>query len=308
MAPPNLFDLQVNGYGGVDFNADTLDGDALRSACEHMAQDGVRAFLLTLITDDIERTAAKLTNIVSLHNQDSLIQTMVHGIHLEGPFISPAPGYVGAHRSEAVRPGCLEDAKRLVDAGQGLIRLVTLAPEQDAEARLTQWLVKQGVVVSAGHTNATRNELWAALDQGLSMFTHFGNGCPALLPRHDNILARVLSLFDRLWFCFIADGVHIPYFVLANYMRFVGLQRAIVVSDAISAAGMGPGEYTLGEQRVRVDDSLATWSADGSHLMGSACPLRQGAANLREHLGFSAADVEQVTLLNPGLAMASNDC
>ena len=100
--------------------------------------------------------------------------------------------------------------KRLLDQAGGLARLVTLAPERDPDMKVIRHLVRQNVLVSAGHCNPSLDELRAAIDVGLSMFTHLGNGCPPLLERNDNIIQRVLSLRERLTICFIADGVHIP--------------------------------------------------------------------------------------------------
>src|SRR5690606_10237111 len=120
-------------------------------------------------------------------------------------------------------------------------------------------------------------ELDAAIDAGLSMFTHLGNGCPRQMDRHDNVIQRALSRSDRLWLGLIADGVHVPYFALHNYLRSATLNRCLVVTDAISAAGQGPGMYRLGEQTVVVDEQLATWSADRSHLMGSAGTMPRSA-------------------------------
>ena len=192
---------------------------------------------------------------------------------------------------------------RLLEAGEGLIRLVTLAPEEDQECHLIQWLVKNSVCVAAGHCNPSLQVLQRAVDAGLSLFTHLGNGCPLTLDRHDNIIQRVLSLSDRLWISFIADGVHIPFPALRNYLRAAGLDRAIVVSDGISAAGRGPGEYSLAGSTVVVDDSLATWSAGKDHLLGSAMTMRQAHKNLVQNLGLPESDAHQLTNLNPKQAV-----
>ncbi len=165
--------------------------------------------------------------------------------------------------------------------------------------RVTKHLVKHGIRVSAGHCNPSLDELRAAVDAGLSLFTHLGNGCPATLPRHDNIIQRALALSDRLHIGFIADGVHVPFVALANYLKCCGLDRAFVVTDAICGAGLGPGEYSIGEQRVVVDENLATWSADGSHLMGSAGTMERSATNLRQALGLNDAQIAQLTIDNP---------
>lgn len=302
--PAELFDLQVNGYAGVDFNGDDLSAEGLHRACERLRADGVAQALATVITDQAEAMARRLARLAELRSADPLVAQTIAGLHVEGPFISAVPGYVGAHPAAAACDASPESAERLLDAGQGLVRLVTLAPERDAGGAVTRLLVDRGVVVSAGHCDPTLEELRAAIDAGLSMFTHLGNGCPLLMHRHDNIIQRVLSLADRLWVMFIADGVHVPLAALKNYLRLVGPERAIIVSDAIAAAGMGPGRYQLAGREVLVDDRLATWAADRSHLIGSACPLGRAVANLTGELGFSAAAVDHMVSANPRAAVA----
>jgi N-acetylglucosamine-6-phosphate deacetylase len=298
-----FFDLQVNGYMGVDFNADALSAEQLSKACEHLRRDGVDGILATLITDDVDRMAARVRNLVRARAEVPLAQAIVRGIHLEGPFINETPGFVGAHSARAVRPASVAAIEPLVDGGEGLVRLVTLAPERDARMQTTRWLVDHGICVSAGHCDASLDELRAAIDSGLSMFTHLGNGCPLVLHRHDNIIQRVLRLAEQLWICFIVDGVHVPFTALRNYIKFVGLERTIVVSDAIAAAGLGPGEFTLGAMKVVVDEQLATWAADRNHLMGSAMTMPQAHANLRSHLELSTADARRLTSENPRIAL-----
>ena len=281
-------DLQLNGYAGVDFNADGLTAEALHDACEALRRDGVAGVLATVITDHVEVMASRLGRLVELREADGLARDVIRGLHIEGPFISKKPGYVGAHPVDAVRPADVDPMKCLVDAGGGLVRLVTLAPEQDAHQRVTRWLSERGVLVAAGHTDASLDELDAAIDAGLSLFTHLGNGCPMQMHRHDNVIQRALSRSERLTLCFIADGVHVPFYALGNYLRLAG-DRAVVVSDAMAAAGLGPGRYRLGRWEVEVGDDGAAWAPDRSHLVGSAMTMRRAEANLRDHLGLDKA-------------------
>ena len=187
-------DLQVNGCYGVDFNSDDLTGEQLQSVCERLVADSVSGILATIITDDLERMAARLDRLACLREQNPLAKQIIWGIHVEGPFISAEPGYVGAHPRQHVRPADLDAIQRLLDSAQGLVRLVTLALECDAGLKVTSWLSRRGVLVSAGHCNPSLDQLRAAIDAGLSLFTHLGNGCPLMLPRHDNVIQRVLSL------------------------------------------------------------------------------------------------------------------
>ena len=291
---PRYVDLQINGYAGVDFNQDDLSDADLHFACERLREDGVAGILATIITDEIPQMAGRLRRLAAIRQQDPLVREVIWGIHIEGPFINETPGYVGAHPRQSVRPADVETMKRLLDAAGGLTRLVTLAPERDPDMKVIRHLVRQNVLVSAGHCNPSLDELRAAIDAGLSMFTHLGNGCPPLLERHDNIIQRVLSLRERLTICFIADGVHIPPMALKNYLRLAGIERAVVVTDAISAARLGPGRYTLGSQCVEIGEDLIARSSDRSCFAGSTATMPRMAAVLRDALGLSQQEIQRL--------------
>ncbi len=301
----NYFDLQVNGYAGVDFNGDDLDAAGLHRACQQLERDGTAGLLATIITDHLPAMAARLRKLVELREKDDLARRLIVGLHIEGPFLSPADGYRGAHPADAIRPANADDMLRLLDAGAGLVRLVTLAPEQDEGARVVRLLADRGIAVSAGHTNASLDQLRRACDAGLSLFTHLGNGCPMQMHRHDNIIQRALSLHERLTCCFIADGVHVPFMALGNYLRSAGLERCVVVSDAMAAAGLGPGRHRLARWEVEVGEDGAAWAPDRSHLVGSAMTLRQAHHNLTTHLGLSEADCRHLLHDQPRRCIAA---
>jgi N-acetylglucosamine-6-phosphate deacetylase len=298
-----MFDLQVNGYAGTDFNRDDLTPEALRHACECLRDDGVEGILATFITDDLDAMERRMKRLVELRAQDPLAQQIIAGIHIEGPFINIEKGYVGAHPPHAVKSASVDQAKRLFDACDGLAKLVTLAPECDEGFTTTRWLSDQGVCVSAGHCNPSRDVLAASCDHGLKMFTHVGNGCPMLMHRHDNIIQRALSLRDRLWLCFIPDGVHIEFFTLKNYVRAAGLEKSIFVTDAISASRLGPGDYTLAGWDIKIGEDLVARSPDGSHFVGSTVTWPRIQENNRAHLGLSGADLVKLSIGNPKLAL-----
>lgn len=297
--PFGYIDLQVNGYAGVDFNRDGLTVEQLHSCCKKLKDDGVEGILATVITDDVDRMCDRIAAIAKHRAEDELAQELILGIHIEGPFINREPGYVGAHPANAVRPAHVTEMQRLLDAADGLTKIVTLAPECDAGFNVTRMLSNQKIVVAGGHCNPSLDQLDGAIDAGLSMFTHLGNGCPLNMHRHDNIIQRILSLSDRLWISFIADGAHVPFFSLKNYLKTAGLNRCVVVSDTISAAGYGPGTYTLGDQQVVVGDDLATWAPDRSHLMGSACPLPRMHQNLTDEVDLTERECRILLRENP---------
>lgn len=299
------FDLQVNGYAGVDFNQDGLDAESLHRACERIEADGVAGFLATIITDDLDAMCGRLSILASLRDADSLARRLIAGVHIEGPFLNEADGYRGAHPRDAIRSADVESMARLLDAANGLTRIVTLAPERDPGCAVTRLLASQGIIVSAGHTDATLDQLQQAIDAGLSMFTHVGNGCPMQMHRHDNIIQRALSLADRLWLCFIADGAHIPFAALGNYLKLANEDRTAIVTDAIAPAGLGPGRYRFGRWDLVIGEDMVPRAPDQSHLVGSGITMKQNAANLRQALGLSEAVVRKLTLENPRIAIGA---
>ncbi len=298
-----FFDLQINGYAGTDFCSNNLTGEQFHHACKALREDGIDGILATVITDSIESLSAKLRTMVRLREEDALIREMVRGFHVEGPFLSPETGYIGAHPAEWVIPATKESAARLLEAGDGLVRLVTLAPEHDHEAKTTQYLVENGVTVSAGHCDPNLETLARSVDAGLSMITHLGNGCPVVLPRHDNFIQRALSLSDRLWLCFIPDGAHVPFFVLRNTLKMIGLERTIFTSDAIMAAGLGPGTYELSGAPVEIDSDGIARRPGSLNLAGSTIRGFKVAENLRNELGMSEEEVLRVYGENALLAL-----
>lgn len=298
-------DLQLNGYAGVDFGADDLTPTAILAACAAMRADAGGMALATIITDRLESMAARVARLAEAIETNPLVRGVLAGIHVEGPFIRAEKGFVGAHPAECVLRATIEAARVLVAAGRGHVRLVTLAPECDRGERTIRWLVDQGILVFAGHCDPSRAELARAAAAGLAGFTHLGNGCPHLLPRHDNIIQRVLACDALRWISLIPDGVHVPPFVLGTYLRAIGLERAIAVTDATAAAGMGPGRYRIGSREFIVGPDGAAWSEDGTHLVGSTTTMRRVAEVLAtdEHLRLSAADVERLTSGNPHAAL-----
>lgn len=297
------FDLQINGCRGADFCSAELSLERCRAACDALARDGVDAILATVITDSVDRLCAKLRRLVVLREQDPVIRRMIAGFHVEGPFISPLPGYVGAHPPEHVRPADPDAARRLLDAGGGLVRLVTLAPEHDPGLATTALLARQGITVAAGHCDPSLDCLRGSIDAGLSMVTHLGNGCPVTLPRHDNVIQRVLAVSDRLWISFIPDGAHVPFFALGNYLAVCGLDRAIVVTDAIAAAGLGPGRHEFSGMTVEVDDAGVARRPGSPNLAGSTITMPQACRNLERFLGLTPAEIARLVDANPRAAI-----
>jgi N-acetylglucosamine-6-phosphate deacetylase len=141
-----LFDIQVNGAFGVDFNDDALTLDAFQFACSKLRATGIGLFFPTIITAPVESMGARIGKIVSFIEQDSTLDSLVAGLHIEGPFISRQSGYRGTHPEHAILDAQLDVAKRLLDFGRGRIRMLTLAPETDHQFKTTEYLTIQNVV------------------------------------------------------------------------------------------------------------------------------------------------------------------
>ena len=304
MTASSPLDLQLNGYRGLDFGADDLTLERLADICRAYRADGGGRFLATVITDALPVLERRIGALADCIESDAEIGDTIAGIHVEGPFISAERGFVGAHPPEHARdadPGAME---RLLAAGRGHVRMVTLAPERDPGFLTIRRLAERGVLVFAGHCDPALEVLREACAAGLAGFTHLGNGCPPLLHRHDNIIHRVLACDELRFVSLIADGVHLPPYLLAAMLRWLGPDRARVVSDATAAAGMGAGTFRLGGQAVVVGEDGAAWSADRTHLVGSTATVPTLRRVLAE-VGLNEEAIDRVIAINPRRALAA---
>jgi N-acetylglucosamine-6-phosphate deacetylase len=265
IAAPGFVDLQVNGFAGVDFLG--ADADGFQAAGEALLETGVTAYLPTLITSGEADLVCALEAV-----PDAVPGPRILGVHLEGPFLSPAR--LGTHRRDGRRdpdPALLE---RLLDAGP--VRLMTLAPELPAALELIDLLHARGVVVSLGHTDATAAQAHAAFDRGVRAVTHVFNAMRPLAHRDPGVVGAALSRPDVVVQA-IVDGVHLdPDIVRLLWRAAAG--RLSLVTDAIAGAGLGDGTYALGEIEIVVADDVVR-SEDGM-LAGSALTMDEAVRNL----------------------------
>ena len=240
----SLFDIQVNGFAGVDFQQPDLTAAEMRRAVDGLAAHETSRIFTTLITAPISSLSAKFENLERIRAEDPVVAAAVCGYHLEGPWLLPEPGYCGAHDPRCMGAPDERDFDRLQAAAGGNIRLVTLAPEWPGSAEFIRHLRGQNVHVSLGHTNASLGEIETAIDAGARFCTHLGNGVPAEMPRHDNVTQRLLS-FDELTAFFIPDGIHLPPFVLKNFFRAKPRGKSLFTTDCMAAAGAPSGIYRI---------------------------------------------------------------
>jgi N-acetylglucosamine-6-phosphate deacetylase len=268
LAPP-LLDLQVNGYAGVDFQQDKLTAKDLVRAVAGLRESGCTRFLLTLITDQWDRMLARLKNLRKLRSASPLLQRVIVGWHIEGPFLSSEPGFCGAHDPALMLDPKIEQIDELRNLTGDEPLLITIAPERLDAIPAIAHAVSLGVKVSVGHTNARRKRLVQAHKAGATGFTHLGNGCPRDLDRHDNILWR---MFETSGFkvSLIPDTIHVSPALFRLIHKTIGSENIFYVTDAMSAAGAGPGKYKLGRLELEVGIDQIVRLPGSPNFAGSA--------------------------------------
>ena len=279
-----LFDLQVNGFAGVDFNDPRLTEDTALRAIDALRATGVTRFLPTLISSSFEDFARCAKFWAELKHP------AVAGIHMEGPYISAEDGPRGAHEREHIMKASLDDFQRRQGAACGQIRLVTLAPEIPGAIALTEYLVENEIVVSIGHTNASPQQIRDIIKAGATLSTHLGNGCASALPRHPNLIWEQLAA-DELFASFIVDGHHLSPATVKAMILAKRPDRSILVTDAMAAAGCAPGEYELAGQRVVLSKEGRVAPPGKPWLAGSALSLERAIGNT---VKYTRLPLEQV--------------
>ncbi len=299
---PGLVDLQVNGYAGFNFNGDPARWsiEDLHDIRAKLNRRGVTAILPTIITDDLDAMLGRIRRYVELIEADSVLAECFAGLHVEGPFISAETGPRGTHPAEHCKdPADLPDfLEKVQQASGGRVKIVTLAPERKGAIDFIGRLGDAGICAAVGHTNATPEDIIAAADAGATMATHLGNGSHAMLPRMNNYVQAQLSE-DRMEASFIADGHHVPFTTLKNYIRAKQLSRSILVTDAMSAAEMPPGEYEFSQHPVVVREDGFCQVPGQQCLAGSALTLDKAIINTAMHCDVSFEDAWTMASTRP---------
>jgi N-acetylglucosamine-6-phosphate deacetylase len=283
-AVPGFVDLQVNGFGGVDFL--DADADGYRRAGEALLQTGVTAYLPTLITSPEHQVLAAMREVPV----GETARPRILGMHLEGPFLSP--NRLGTHEASHRRDPDVALLDRLLDAGP--VRLMTLAPELAGADALVERLLARGVVVSVGHTDATAADANAAFDSGVRCVTHLFNAMRPFLHRDPGIVGAALAR-DDVFVSLIVDGIHLAP-ETARTVWNAARGRTVLVSDAIAAAPRAFGTSSLGELDLLVHEG-AVRGPDGV-LAGSVLTMIEAVRNLHE-LGVPVEEAVEAATLAP---------
>ncbi|WP_438347628.1 N-acetylglucosamine-6-phosphate deacetylase [Paenibacillus sp. FA6] len=280
---PGLVDLQINGYGGIDFNREGLTPNELSSIIEMQWSLGVTSFMPTVITNEASAISRLLTSIheaICAIGSNLPYEASVAGIHLEGPFLSRADGPRGAHALDCIVPPDLNLMEEWMKHSHERLRIVTFSPEWPNSEEFVHWCCKRNLLASIGHTSANSVQIAASVMAGAAMSTHLGNGAHPVLQRHPNYIWDQLA-HDELYASVIADGIHLPDSVIKAFYR-AKAGRMLLVSDTVALAGMPPNRYetTVGGAVVLTELGRLHLACDERLLAGSALPLIKGVEHL----------------------------
>ena len=284
---PTLFDIQVNGYGGVDLQGREVLPEDVAKVDAKLQRIGVSHWIPTFITSSFENIEHGCATVAAALKNASLSRR-IPGVHIEGPYISPHDGPRGAHDKRHVRKPNLREFDKWNEAADGRVAYITLAPEIDGAIPFIKEMVKRGVVVSLGHHNATPDDIARAADAGARMCTHLGNGLASTINRHHNPLWPQMA-DDRLLASVIADLEHLPPPLLKTIARVKGPDRLMITSDAVHIAGLKPGHYDFGGIPVELLKTGRIQLTGTELLAGSATTLLQGVLNATRHTDLTLA-------------------
>lgn len=283
---PGFVDIHCHGGGGYYFSA--LDPDQINTVLATHAAHGTTSMLASLVSEPINSLIGQIKALLPF-----IDKSPIKGIHLEGPYL--AHSHCGAHDPALLRLPSIDELKLLIDASESQIRMVTIAPELEGAISAIEFLISKGITVALGHTGADAATTRAAIAAGASIITHFNNGMPKL-GSQNNI--STVSLGDpTISLELILDGIHLSNAETKTILA-AAPHRLIAITDAMSAAGIGDGDYTIGKLEVKVEAGIARLASNGL-LAGSTLTMGRVFLNLINNFGFSIADAVHATSTLP---------
>lgn len=305
---PAIFDVQVNGVGGINYKADDLTVEKAIETTEWLYKTGTGMWCPTLTTSSAESFIHGLKVLAQACEESVACGASFAGFHIEGPYIASEDGPRGAHPLPHVRDPDWDEFQRFQEAAEGRIAIFTLAPEREGALPFIEKAAASGVIVSIGHSGASRERIREAVAAGAKMSTHLGNGAHAMVPRHDNYIWEQLAA-DDLWAGMIPDGFHLPDPVLKCFYRAKGKERICLVSDVASIAGLPPGIYGkdsgLGRSELHPNGKISL--AGTPYLAGAGRFLDQGLPNMVSVTDASLADAVDMATINPARLLGLDD-
>jgi N-acetylglucosamine-6-phosphate deacetylase len=303
---PGFLDMQVNGFMGSDYSLEDLSEEHVKKIVHHLNRSGTTQHVPTIISSPRERIIRNLKVISKAIQNSEDIARSILGIHIEGPFISPADGPRGAHNAAYVRPPDLNEFKEWQEAAEGGITIVTLAPEWEGALEFIEAITSMGVKAAIGHTAAPPDRIRAAVEAGARLSTHLGNASHPVIPRLKNYLWEQLAE-DRLMAGIICDGFHLPKSVVQVFARTKGPDRLILVSDAAYLGGLKPGLYQWNNVEVQVFEDGHLGLPGTESLAGAAHLLDWDIPRFMEFTGYTLGETIPLCTQNPGRIQGAPD-
>jgi N-acetylglucosamine-6-phosphate deacetylase len=297
---PGLIDLHVHGIN----HCDVMDAkpEALATISQTLAKEGTTSFLATTMTasvQDIEKALLAVRNHIKI--QHNLFGATLLGVHLEGPFISPKK--MGAQCADHMLLPSIEQFHHWQQLAENAIRLVTLAPELQHSQAFITYLKQQGVIAAIGHSDASYDETMAAMHHGCDYVTHLFNAMRGMHQREPGVVTA--ALLENVWTELIVDGVHLHPAIVRLILKMKGMDKMILVTDAMRATCLQNGIYDLGGQQVTVKGNAATL-ANGT-LAGSVLRMPQAIKNMLQFTGCELMDAVKMASENPAKALGIFD-
>lgn len=294
---PGFIDLHIHGGAGHDLMHATAE--ELEAIERSLVLHGVTSYFPTTVTAPLDETFVALERLASAiesvpaRPRGGDLRAQPLGIHLEGPFIAPSKR--GVHPPEHLQQPSLEIFERLWQAARGQISMMTVAPELPKAEYLIADAARRGVCVCFGHSDATTAEVERALSANPCHVTHTFNAMRPLHHREPGILGAALA-DDRLTADIIADGIHVHPAVVKAFLRAKGTERAVLITDATSATGMGDGRYRLGGLEVDVHGGRCEYQGQ---LAGSVLSMDQAVRNVVAFAKWKLQGAVRLATINP---------
>ena len=288
---PAYFDVHIHGSGGADVMEATES--SLTTVGQFLARHGVGAYLATTVSAPVDTTLRSLCGLAKWMNAD-MDGARPLGIHMEGPFISHSKR--GAHAERDLQLPTIALFNRMWEAAEGHVRLMTIAPELPGADEVIARAVELGVRVSLGHSNAGTDDALRGVHAGATSATHTFNAMRRFDHREPGILGVVLDC-DDMFAEIICDGLHVNPTVVRMFWKEKGSERAILVTDAMSATGMPDGNYRLGELEVRVKNGKCIIGEDT--LAGSTLTMDRAVRNFAAFTGVEPGAAAVLATRNP---------
>lgn len=298
---PGFIDVHIHGAYGVDTNDANEEG--LKTIIKGLVSEGVTSFCPTTVTQSVDVLKAALKNVAKVKKQN-VKGTQIVGVHFEGPFLDDV--YKGAQPPEYIIEPSVELFKEFEDASEGLIKIITMAPERDVDFELTKYCASKDISVSIGHSASTYEQAQMAVANGARSMTHVFNGMTGLHHRHYGIAGaahRLQGVYGEI----IGDGNHVIWPAIYTLMMAKGKYHNVLITDALNVKGSGPGIYSLGGQKIEVRANGSAYLMERETLSGSTLRTNIGVKNLVEEAQVPFEYAINAATINPASLIHVDD-